>query len=467
VCVSLQRYIVVSQNGCLSAKAMIRIIIVFVVVWISQAHFPLVDNAHGGEIFDKWDNAAEITDITRSSSTSRVSLCGHLFFWLKFTRPEGFDTLMIGGTVPVIGRFKDVRVAAAVFGRGLPGAGATQDEINTYCDRSLVGRTCMGYDDLPDDLKTAHGEIQTSLGVTDLGVIAVPGVDDLSNCDFGEDPLTVSVTGSLYVESGGGDDISYATYYDWGGETHCFFHEEFGGSDMWIVQDKLIGLAGEGDHFIAFWSPDDHILGEPTQPAKFGAVFGDEGQSEDFNGETIRAGECSLPAQDFYEQDCHGYRKPIIPSIIESIYNLFLPETWITNFFYLPWGGAPCISSYAASVPNVYMCGDDEPEKACTNLCHNHGFCPADPSLNEGGTPFDTSECTSKTNEDGFPMCGETCAREMCGGGVNATTDYGPIGPACVNECKTCGLFESLWCNETCGMPSDECYGIYEEEHSV
>ena len=212
-----------------------------------HAHFPLVDNAHGGDIFDTWDTALNVTDITRSSFTSRVALCGHLYFWLKFTRPADFNPLMVGGNIPVIERFKDNRVAIAVFGRGLPGPGASQEDINQYCNRSPVGRLCKGYDDLPADLQAAHGEIQTSMGVSDLGVIAVPGVEDQSNCDFGEDPLTLGVTGRLYRVSEGGDDVKFATYHDWEGESHCFFHERFFGSDMWMVQDKLIDLAGDGE----------------------------------------------------------------------------------------------------------------------------------------------------------------------------------------------------------------------------
>lgn len=447
-------------------QKMLRIFVFLALFLGCNAHFPLVDNASGGDVFDKWDSALEATDITRSQFLSRVALCGHLYLWIKFSRPGNFDTLMIGGIVPVIERFKDIRVAAAVFGRGLPGSGATQDEIDTFCDSSPVGRLCMGYDDLPDDLKNAHSEIQTSMGVNDLGVIAVPGVEDQSNCNFGEDPLTLAVSDSMYVESSGGDDIEFATYYDWGGETHCFYHEEFSGSDMWVVQDKLIKLAGEGDHYIVFWSPDDNKLGEPLKPAKFGAVFGDEGQSEDFNGDTVLAGECSLPAQDFYEQDCHGYEKPFIPSILESIYNVFLPESFITNFFYLPWGGAPCIPSYAASIPNVYTCGADEPEISCTGLCHNHGFCPADAGLNND-ISYDISECSSNTDANGYPMCGETCAREVCldPTGENATI-FGPIGPACVDECRNeCLLFGALFCEKVCGMPSPECVGEYEMEH--
>jgi len=438
-------------------------ILLFSFAFSVNAHFPLVDNAHGGATFDKWSDAAFITDITRSSSTSRVALCGHLYFWLKFDRPSDFDTLMVGGTVPVVERFKDDKVAVAVFGRGLPAANATQDEIDVYCDRSPIDRKCKGYDDIPDDLKVAYGEIQNDMGVDDLGVIAVPGVEDLSNCDFGEDPLTIEVTGSLYIKSSGGEDVNYATYHDWGGETRCFFHEEFGGSDMWVVQDKLIDLAGNGDHYIVFWSPGDSSLGASLTPTKFGAVFGDEGQSEDFSGDVIQAGECSLPAQDFNEQDCHGYTKPFIPGLIEDLVEFFFGEQYrfFTNFIYLPWGGAPCRDSYAVTIPNKYICGDDEPDIACTGLCHNHGTCPANESIGE----FNISECATIVNEDGFPECGETCAQNICGADQNDTI-YGPIGPACKIVCEDQCSFIFFDCKTVCDFPSSECVGVYEEEHS-
>ena len=428
----------------------------------TNAHFPLVDNAHGGAEYDKWDDAAVIDDITRSSFTYRVALCGHLYFWMKFDRPSGFNTLMVGGLVPVIERFAETRLAVAVIGPGLPGEGATQDEITAFCDSSPVGRLCKGYDDLPEDLKIAHSEMQDSLGVTDLGVIAVPGVEDLTNCDFGEDPLTLDVTGSLYKSSTGGDDVEFGVYTDWN-RSHCFYHEEFGGSDMWIVQDKLIELAGEGEYYLVFWSPGDNSLGEPLTPSKFGAVFGDKGQSEDFSGDTVFAGECSLPAQDFYEQDCHGYERPLIPSLIDSAITSIIGDkcAFYINFIYLFWGGAPCEPSYAATVPNVYTCGDEEPLKACTGLCHNHGICPADESIG----PFNTTECTSTVDDEGFPKCGETCARLTCGVDQNNTV-YGPIGPACFDECRDeCDFLDTFFCTEVCGMPSPECVGEYEEEH--
>jgi len=439
---------------------MLRLLSFFILNFGINAHFPLIDNAHGGEAFDTWSTAVEVADITRSTFTNRVALCGHLYFWLTFDRPEDFDVLMVGGIVPTIERFKDTRVATAVFGRGLPGPNATQDEINVHCDRSPVGRLCKGYDDLPDELKTAHGEIEKSLGVSDLGVIGVPGVEDQSNCDFVEDPLSLIVADKLYVVSSGGDDAKYATYHDWN-ETHCFYHEEFAGNDMWMVQDKLINLAGEGKHFLAFWSPGDNVIGKPTTPSKFGPVFGDEGQSEDFSGDMIEAGECSLPAQDFFEQDCHGYEAPIIPSIMKSVYEFFLGPSFVTNTFFYPFGGAPCKPSYAATIPNVYTCGDETPPKPCTGLCHNHGTCPAEADLGS----FDIAECASNTDADGFPMCGETCARDVCG--ANQTNiEYGPVGPGCFERCeKNCFLF-FFACTETCGMPSNECVGVYEEEHS-
>ena len=32
----------------------------------------------------------------------------------------------------------------------------------------------------------------------------------------------------------------------------------------------------------------------------------------------------------------------------------------------------------------------------------------------KNGNPFDTSECSSNTNDDGFTLCGETFAHDVC-----------------------------------------------------
>ena len=54
------------------------------------------------------------------------------------------------------------------------------------------------------------------------------------------------------------------------------------------TQDELVQLhsASVHTHYLVFWSPGDQLLGPPTHTAKFGAVFGDRGQSEEFSGAT-------------------------------------------------------------------------------------------------------------------------------------------------------------------------------------
>lgn len=397
---------------------------------LTSAHFPLVDNAHGGPVFYSRTTALNITDITRSQFTDRVQTCDYPYLWLKFSRPANFTPLMVGGTVPVVERFKDIGVAVAVIAPGLPGSSATQSEVNDVCGYSPVGRECVSMAMLPSTVKDQIPD--------GYGAVGVPAADS-STCDFGEDPQTL--TTDAYFTSSGGDDVRFATYVNWT-ETHCFFHEEFGGSDMWIVQDKLIDLKGEGTHYIVYWAPGDGKIGEPTTPAKFGAVCGDKGQSEDGFTGGLQAGECSLPAQDFYEMDCHGAEKWRM-DVAELI-----PEG--TN---IPWGllgGAPCRPSYAVSIPNFYQCPATSEGVKCNQLCHNHGICPAG----------NTTTC----DEPLLPTsgCGETCHWQECGM-ADPDVKRGPVGPACVETCREKCDFLVFNCKEECGFPSPECKGVYEE----
>ena len=48
-----------------------------------------------------------------------TAFCEYPYIWFKFEKPDDFDKLMLGGTVPVIERFFDTRIAAAVIGPGL------------------------------------------------------------------------------------------------------------------------------------------------------------------------------------------------------------------------------------------------------------------------------------------------------------------------------------------------------------
>lgn len=326
----------------------------------TPAHFPLVNAASGGPTFYSLATAVEVGDIDRSQATNRVAFCNYPYFWFKFDAPSGFETLMVGSTVPVIERFFDTRVAVVVIGPGL-------STDFTGIPQAIVDQIPAG-----------------------MGATAVPAVDDVSKCDWMEDPLsTGALTGTQpYISSRGGDEAPFTAYEHWAGD-RCFYHEEWGGSDMWIVQDKLVDLASTGTHYMVYWSPGDKHLGEPTMSAKFGVVFGDVGQSEEFSGEATDAGECSLPAEDFYENACR------------------------MEVHDAPSYSAACKPFYGVPVPNLYEC--TEPSAAadhCNSLCHNEGHC----------LPADAVTCPGE--------CAETCSMAACPG------TQGPLGPACPLECS-------------------------------
>ena len=205
---------------------------------ITLAHYPITDSAGAGPIHATRESAYVAFDIVRSQSMSRVGFCNYPYTWVKFDAPKDFQ-LMVGATVPVIERFWDTRVAAAVIGYGLPTSGVT---------------------DLPQD-------VQDQLP-TGMGAVAIPGEPDQSTCHFLEDSGSLQAQASgLYVDSAGGTDITFAAYTNWPGP-RCFFHEEFAGSDLWIVLDKTVQLATAGEHYLVFWAPGDGQLGIPTHTSK-------------------------------------------------------------------------------------------------------------------------------------------------------------------------------------------------------
>ena len=234
-----------------------------------------------------------------------------------------------------------------------------------------------------------------------MGVVAVPGVPDLSTCDWMEDPLsTGDKTGvQPYSPSLGGDDIKFAAFHEWP-SARCFYHEEWDGADFWLVQDKLVPLAGAGTYHIVFWSPGDQVLGEPTHTAKFGVVFGDVGQSEAFCGSSDDVGECSLPSQDYYENACR------LPKDADA-----------------PVRSASCKPFYGVPVPNLYSCSAASTTAAadhCNTLCHNEGVC----------LPAEAVSCPGE--------CSETCSYKECGV-EDAAMRRGPLGPACPAGCSAEG----------------------------
>ena len=80
----------------------------------------MINAATAGPKYSNLTTALLAQDINRSQSLNFVATCTYPYLWVKFDRPDGFNPLMVGGTVPVIERFWDVRVAAAVIGYGLP-----------------------------------------------------------------------------------------------------------------------------------------------------------------------------------------------------------------------------------------------------------------------------------------------------------------------------------------------------------
>jgi len=379
-----------------------------VLIGVARAHFPTIDEASGGPVFHSLASAASVSDVTRSQAASRVSVCEFPYFWFKFNRPKGFNQMMVGGTVPVIKRFMDIRVAAALIGPGLPTSGPNSSSS------------------LPDDIT-----VQMPTG---YGAIAVPAVPDQSSCWYFEDTLSLRVRGSLYKVSTGGADIEFASFHEWR-EPRCFFHEEFGGSDMWIVLDKVLQFpewTTAGPYYVVFWAPHDQLLGPPATTAKFGAVFGDVGQSEDFAGKGNLAGDCSLPSQDFYENDCHGYHRP-----------------WFQPLFF------ECKKSTAVPVPNFYTCPNVSEGPTCNNLYHNHGSCdPSGGADQVGGIPGGCGAESMFDKDHNAPFCGESCTYTACGqtipdlvqGPLNVTT--GPLG--CTVECSE-PSGPLAWCKDFLG----------------
>jgi len=333
-----------------------------------HAHFPITDSAGAGPIHATRESAYLAFDIVRSQAMNRVGFCEYPYTWVEFEAPEDFE-LMVGAIVPVIERFWDTRVAVAVIGPGLP-----YDELSK----------------LPQDVQD-----QVPAG---MGAVAIEGVEDQSTCNFLEDTGSLEAQNSgLYVDSFGGADITYAKYSQWP-SSRCFYHEEFGGSDMWIVQDKLVKLRSAGKHYLVFWSPGDEKLSSPAFTSKYGVVFGAKSQPEDFaGGEMFLNGQCSLTMAEFHEQDCHA----AVPTFMGA-----------------------CIPFNGVAVPNLHSCSvSSAAEPKCNSLCPNYGSCP---DMEGGYTCPATLELAS---------CTRSCARDECGSD-DPKLQRGHVGPGCTADCK-------------------------------
>lgn len=200
---------------------------------LAHAHVGLTAGASSGPYFSSLDtalNTSEAGELTGDMNgtaffANRVAFCAWPYLWMSFHAPVTNYTLMVGGTVPVIERFQDVRVAVGVVGPGLPIDGVSQ---------------------LP-----AEVQAQVPAG---MGAIAVPGVRDTSNCSFLNDPLSMEAYSVRY-----NDAAPSAVNFSWG--PRCFYHEYFTSVDMWIVQDALTTLSSTGSHHhsIAIF-PDSYAM---------------------------------------------------------------------------------------------------------------------------------------------------------------------------------------------------------------
>ena len=88
----------------------------------AQAHVPLLKGASSGPNFGSLATALNTTQVGVLTGdlngtaffANRVSFCAWPYFWLSFAAPTTNYTLMVGGSVPVIERFQQIRVAAAL-----------------------------------------------------------------------------------------------------------------------------------------------------------------------------------------------------------------------------------------------------------------------------------------------------------------------------------------------------------------
>ena len=87
-----------------------------------------------------------------------------------------------------------------------------------------------------------------------MGAVAVPGVPDQSDCSFTDDPLSTGSTCPRppceppYKPSTNAQ-APFATNFSWG--PRCFYHEDWAGSDMWVVQDELVPILSTGVHYVS------------------------------------------------------------------------------------------------------------------------------------------------------------------------------------------------------------------------
>ena len=184
----------------------------------AQAHVPLLKGASSGPNIGSLATALNTTQVGVLTGdlngtaffANRVSFCAWPYFWLSFAAPTTNYTLMVGGSVPVIERFQQIRVAAAVIGPGLP----------------------------LDNLSQLPSELQAQIP-EGMGAVAVSGVQNQTDCAFLDAPVSVGAYSAQYNAA-----APSATNFSWG--PRCFFREGFTSVDIWVVQDELVRLSAAG-----------------------------------------------------------------------------------------------------------------------------------------------------------------------------------------------------------------------------
>ena len=107
-------------------------------------------------------------------------------------------------TLPVIERFKDVRMSTIIIGEGLP--------------------------ELPSDIYVP-AEVSNYLSENNVGAVAFVSPDDQSTCDHLTSPEMIN-------------EVSVV-------DDRCHFYEPFGGSNLWVVMDEVYKLPTTTNYKIA------------------------------------------------------------------------------------------------------------------------------------------------------------------------------------------------------------------------
>ena len=235
------------------------------------SHFQPTKSASGCSRFSSVKDALVLSDITRSMSINRIQTCNCQNFWVNFTVPSNIPSfhMMVGAAVPVVKRFEYIIPEIEIYGE------------NAKKQSNTCARGCQ--------------ETETGFLVPSLDI------DKVSDCNFLVDSLSLSVKDRLYVTTRE-NTRNFGPRFEWS-NTWCFFAEDFGGSDIWLRQEETFYLP-PGNYSLRMRGVDANNRHSKTS-AKLILILGDEGQSEEFSGESLDVGECSAPLSDFYEMECN------------------------------------------------------------------------------------------------------------------------------------------------------------------